>query len=340
MATSVHDGTFFTQNSNDNWGLARVFSRDNPWTVPRMWSLENQPNTVTFNTFTNVGSGVDVYVLDSGINPDHPEWTGVDSRCIVRSLGLSHGDDAARSHGGNVASVIGGPKYGVAPGVRIISIKVTNNSGFGTSNQVAAGLMEVRSHYSVNSNPALINMSLENYTATGSLTQALINAVAGDGIAMFAAAGNRYEDINSLSATNPYPAAFDNVFVVGATGITDQIMHNPPDSAGNILVRPNFGSNYGPQVDIFAPGACVVGASYLTDNNSLSTKFSGTSQACPHVAGVAALMLGKTGELSGLADVTSLYNMIKDAATVNRVRIAVASTTSKMVYAASAYISV
>lgn len=333
MTTWDHDGEFVAPNSNDNWGAARIRSRDNPWTRPRMFSLAEQPSSVTFPTLTNVGSGVDIYILDNGVEIDHPEFTGIDSRAVVESVGLyptePPQDDGG--HGTHVAAIAAGVTYGVAPGARIVAIKVTSSSQTGVESSVAAGLMAVRSHYSVNSNPAVVNMSLENFLATSSLSQTLIDDLHGDGIAMVAAAGNRFEDIRSLSVTEPYPAAFNNVYVAGATDMSDSVMYHPAAEGG--INRQNFGSNFGPDIDIWAPGANIVSAWNSTTATSLSRRINGTSMAAPHVAGVMALLLANaTAKLTSAAQVNSLYNQVSNMATVARIKGIPSGTTERMLY--------
>jgi subtilisin family serine protease len=238
-----------TQN-NPTWGLDRIDQRNLPLS-----------NSYTYN---QTGAGVDAYILDTGIRLTHVEFGG---RAVTGFDAILPGGTAAddNGHGTHVSGTVGGTTYGVAKSVRLIAVKVLNAAGSGTFAQVIAGVDWVTGDHTTNS--AVANMSL-----SGGATQSLDDAVAAsiaDGVVYCVAAGN-----NATDASTRSPARVPTAVTVGATSITDGWA--------------SF-SNYGPLVDISAPGVNVTSAWFTTDN--ATNTISGTSMATPHTCGVAALYL-------------------------------------------------
>lgn len=168
-------------------------------------------------------------------------------------------------HGTHVAGVVGAVTNngvgiaGVAQ-VRLMAVKVMNDSGEGTDATVAQGIQ-----YAVDNGADIITMSLGVDSPTLALSNA-VNYAAAHHVLMAAAAGN--DGSSSVS----YPAAYPHVIAVGAT---DRFDH-----------RASF-SNYGSALEIMAPGAQI----WSTKAGDAYQELSGTSTATPFVAGVAGLML-------------------------------------------------
>jgi aqualysin 1 len=217
-----------------------------------------------FNDFGFNGSGVHIYVLDTGIRTSHREFTGRIGNGTSTINGSTSFQDC-NGHGTHVASIAAGTRFGVAKRATVHPVRVLGCDGNGTTLDVIEGLQFVRN--TVNAFPAVANMSL-----FGPLSQALNDAVAATtaaDISVVAAAGNF-----AIDACQGSPASAPSAITVGATRQGE--------------ARATF-SNFGQCVDIHAPGVGVIGAG--TAHDDATATFDGTSQSAPHVAGAVALFL-------------------------------------------------
>jgi subtilisin family serine protease len=174
---------------------------------------------------------------------------------------IGRGNDC-NGHGTHVAGTVGGTNYGVAKQVTLVPVRVLNCLGLGTTADVIAGVDWVTANAV---KPAVANMSLG-----GGASEALDAAVAASvasGVTYAVAAGN-----DDADACESSPAAEPTAITVAASAVDDS--------------RASF-SNWGACVDVFAPGVDIESAFLL----GLTTSFSGTSMAAPHVAGAAAIYL-------------------------------------------------
>lgn len=251
-----------TQNPTPSWGLDRI---DQP----------NLPLNSTFN-YSNDGTGISAYVIDTGIRFTHSEFGGRAVRGTDVINDGKNGNDC-NGHGTHVAGTIGGLNYGVAKNVRLVAVRVLNCNGSGSTSGVIAGIDWVTTNAT---HPAVANMSLGG-GASQSMDTAVNNSI-NSGIAYAIAAGNSNAD-----ACNYSPARVGNAITVGATTSTDE--------------QASY-SNYGTCLDLFAPGSSITSAWKNTDT-AIKT-ISGTSMATPHVAGVIALML-QSNPLATPADITA-----------------------------------
>ncbi|MGA1775086.1 MAG: S8 family peptidase [Nitriliruptoraceae bacterium] len=289
--------------------------------------------------FTSDGSGVDLYIVDSGIETSHPDFTGrVPAEPAGGWFALA-GDgtvptDDCNGHGTHVAGTAGGNLSGVARGASIIPVKVFLDCARTTSStNIALGLQWILDRIPEGGleRPAVVNMSLgglytDFYTYTigpdryfyaqlalspyDLLVQDLVDA----GVTVVVAAGN-----DSWPALWFTPAHVADAITVGSLG-RRQSAGNFGDTSGDAILpatSPAFGmniessfSNFGPLLDIYAPGseitsACVnpnalgsaganAGCATATvDGTSFAAiTIGGTSMAAPHVAGLAARILG------------------------------------------------
>ena len=209
------------------------------------------------------GKGVTVAILDSGVMANHEDLPNV-TRIEVFYKNASLGLDDAIGHGTHVAGIIGAAMgngkggAGIAPGVKLLSLRITNDKGSSTDAKLICGLQAA-----VKAGAQIVNISLGG-PAYSAIFQKAINEATEAGVTVVAAMGN--DGTNCLN----YPAGYDNV--IGVVSV---------DRTNNRA----SGSSYGTWGDVAAPGADIWSTYY---NGSYWPK-SGTSMASPVVAGVAAL---------------------------------------------------
>ena len=235
--------------TNATWGLDRIDQRDRPLN--------------TTYVYTTTGSGVNAYIVDTGIRRTHTQFGG---RAFigVDTVGDGRNTNDCHGHGTHVAGTVGGSTYGVAKSVRLYAVRVLNCAGSGSNSGVIAGVNWVAANHV---KPAVANMSLGG-GASSALDTAVNNAI-NAGVTFAVAAGN-----SNVNAANSSPARVAAAITVGSTTSSD--------------AKSSF-SNYGSVVDIFAPGSSITSA-WRTSDTAINT-ISGTSMATPHVAGVAARYL-------------------------------------------------
>jgi len=217
-------------------------------------------------TYNATGSGVNVYVVDTGIRFDHQEFEG---RAKLGADFINDGRNGVdcTGHGTHVAGTIGGRTVGLAKRATLIAVRMlgTNCSSSGPDSAGVDALNWVARNAV---KPAVINMSWGFDDAH--LGDEALRAVDAAGITMVAAAGNNSSDGCSFGPGGVYPPIID----VGSTDSNDS--------------RSSF-SNYGRCLDLFAPGGSIY--SSMHSGTSAYGQMSGTSMASPHVAGGVALYL-------------------------------------------------
>lgn len=276
--------------SNAPWGLDRIDQRD-------------RPLNGTYS-YTRTGSGVNVYIIDTGIRRTHTQFGG---RAFVGfdAIGDGRNTSDCNGHGTHVAGTVGGSTYGVAKGVRLFAVRVLNCSGQGSTSGVISGVNWVTSNHT---KPAVANMSLGGGISS-SLDTAVRNSIAA-GVTYAVAAGN-----SNVDASNSSPARVSEAITVGSSTIND--------------ARSSF-SNFGSVVDVFAPGSSITSAWYTSD--TATATISGTSMASPHVAGVAARVLqGSPG-----SSPATVRNSIVNAATTSRLSGIPSGTANRLLFWSSA----
>ena len=294
--------------------LSPDFVPNDTWTYPWQWSLDNDG---TFADATStVGADISMYdawdieqgnpniivaTLDSGLFVNHQEFNGriwanptetfdgtdSDGNGLVDDVnGWSYFDDTnnisdVNGHGTNVTGIIGangnnGIGYaGIDWNCKLMTLKVLDDSGSGFYSWWSDAI-----HYAVDHGANVINMSLTGSNPSSVLENAM-NYAFNNNVVVIVATGNSNGAIG-------YPAAYPTAIAIGATDTQDN-RANPFAWGG--------GSNYGPEIDLVAPGNRIYGLNPDDDTN-FSWYWSGTSQATPHVTGVASLLLAQNQNLT------------------------------------------
>ena len=244
----VHSMT--TQTPTPSWGIDRIDQRNLP--------LSNS------YTYFAAGLGVTAYVIDTGIDPTHPDFGG---RAAVGYDAIGGNGIDCNGHGTHVAGTLGSTSYGVAKRVQLRGVRVLNCQGSGTFADVIEGVDWVRAN---SPGPAVANMSLGGSKSTA--LDAAVNNLAGSGVFVSVAGG-----ASGTDACNFSPGGAAGAFTVAASDRTDHVA--------------SFNNN-GPCIKLYAPGVQIT-STWL--NGGVAT-LSGASMAAPHVAGLAAMYKSRYGD--------------------------------------------
>jgi subtilisin family serine protease len=267
----VEPNVAFRRVASDEITVMKRSMSDIQWDLDRV--DEHQPVYNNHYSPAADGNGVDVYIVDTGINYDHEDlegrahFGGLD--VIDQLTGSQNKGKDCNGHGTHCAGTVGGKTFGVAKKVQLYSIRALDCKGTGAVDGIAIALDHVIAQHKADkgARPKVVSLSLG--IKKNEVLNAAVKKATDSGIVVSSAAGNQGGNSCLYS-----PASSRSGLSVGASDSHDMI--------------PMF-SNVGQCVDLFAPGYRIVSAT--SKCNSCTLAKSGTSMANPHVAGAAAVLL-------------------------------------------------
>ncbi|MEE1756565.1 S8 family peptidase [Streptomyces sp. SP18CS02] len=274
-----------TQENPPSWGLDRIDQADTAGDTAYAYP-------------DGAGEGVTAYVIDTGVRVTHKDFAGRATSGFDAVDNDGNADDG-NGHGTHVAGTIAGTAHGVAKKAKIVAVRVLDDNGSGTTEQVVAGIDWVTKNHQ---GPSVANMSLGG-GADPALDEAVRKAIA-SGVTFGVAAGNESADAGQGS-----PSRVQEAITVASSTKDDQ--------------QSDF-SNFGAVVDIYAPGSDIT--STWNDSDEGTKTISGTSMATPHVVGAAAVYL------AGHQDATpeQVAKALTDGATADKISNPSAGTVNKL----------
>lgn len=287
----------------------------------------------------DTGAGVRVAILDTGIDPTHPDLApNLDTQLSTSFVPYEPTIEDHDGHGTNVAGIIGAAAngigvIGVAPNAQLVAVKVLDGTGSGDLSWVMEGML-----YANAIGAKVINMSLGAYlprrgfvaedgtrvTASDvagfvTVMTRIINYVWSNGSLLVAAAGNESVDTTGDQGLLHIPSDLGRTLCISATG-PQGLAFDPTVS----LDTPAVYTNYGSAIDLAAPGGNIDPALFanetpgwwydlvLSDAPGGYIWMAGTSQATPHVSGIAALIIAAHGGSLDPSQVESILTRSAD----------------------------
>jgi len=251
----------------------------------------------------SAGHGADVYILDTGIQTDHPDFGG---RARWGATFGGYPDCDGNGHGTHAAGTVASVHFGVSKATNVIAVKVLGDDGCGWWSDVISGVDWVAKTAASSGRPSVASMSL----GSGGFEpgDAAVASLIAGGVSTAVAAGNAGSDASQFSPAR-VPSALTSA---GMSSVSE----------GAQL------SNYGAPVNVYAPSEDV----WSTWIGSSSKVASGTSSATTHVAGFVAYLLGMDSSLStkDIAKTIDCYST-KDALKLSRIALD-AGTPNKLLY--------
>ncbi|HID63957.1 MAG TPA: peptidase S8 [Anaerolineae bacterium] len=264
--------------------IAHVFITPNDPYWSSQWGMTKIEAPAAWDITTGSDS-VTIAIVDTGVDLFHPDISGK----LASGYDFVNDDNTPQDdhgHGTHVAGIAAAKTdnstgvAGLAWGAEIMPVKVLDDYGNGGYEDVASGII-----FAANNGADIINLSLGG-SASSSVLEEAVEYAHDLGCVIVAATGNNNSAVN-------YPARYPEVIAVAATDSNDQ--------------RASF-SNYGPEVDVAAPGVNIRSTYWW--GGSTYEWMNGTSQASPHVAGLAALIWSVNPDLSN----TQVESIIKQTA--------------------------
>ncbi|WP_369373721.1 S8 family peptidase [Streptomyces sp. cg36] len=280
-----------TQGNPPSWGLDRIDQRSLP--------LDKS------YTYPGTASNVTAYLVDSGLRTTHAQFQGRAS-IGVDEVGDGRGGQDCLGHGTHVAGTVGGKDYGVAKGVKLVAVRVTDCHDSASTSAIIAAADWITAHAV---KPAVVNMSINSTSVISSEDTAIKKSIAA-GITWVVSSGNKN---------------------------TDACHNSPGDIAAAVVVnnadsgdRRRSDSDYGSCTDLFAPGTAIDSA--WNGSDTATKQLTGTSMAAPHVTGAAALWLSAHPD----APPADVAKHLTDTATPNKISGAGSGTPNRLLYIGAA----
>ena len=241
----------------------------------QQWALRNIQAPEAWDITT--GTAIVIAILDTGVSSDHPDLKGkvLAGYDFHNNDGDASDDEGHGTYVAGVAAAYGDNNEGIAGvcwGCQILPVKVLGSNGSGSDAAVAAGM-----RYAVDRGARIISMSLGGDEDAQVIRDAAVYARARN-VLLVAASGNGQANGNRPN----YPGAYPETLAVSATDGSDIVT--------------GF-STTGDFVDISAPGVGVWSTGFVDGRNTYEAQ-NGTSAACPHVAGVAGLVMSIRPDIS------------------------------------------
>lgn len=233
------------------------------------------------------GTGVTVAVIDTGVQPTHEDLVGqvlAGATFLGGGAGVPGGYSGAGSgHGTHVAGILAARANnnrgiaGLAPGSKILPVKVLSDDGAGTDVDVSNGMI-----WAVDNGADILSLSLSGYTNSAAFQTGVAYALSHN-VTVVAAGGNDGNELAGGTNRRAYPAAIPGVIAVAATG----------GSAGSSMLQAPY-STSGNYIALSAPGTLIYSTVPTANTGAPGSPYlwmSGTSMATPYVSAAAALVL-------------------------------------------------